>query len=549
MPSIQDLPLWAKCLIAPAIVLVTMLGMAGIAFVDLSQQEAGVAALNSDAFEKLHATMSATAAAADMHTELYHLTSAAANEADKAKIQATGERLLQRLAGIAPQMAGTAAQKFDHYADTARQVIDNTMLDAAYGVMMMGNAEQTFAELRSALREEAAQAGARRDSVAARLLAQLAQMRLVFLLLVAAGAVAALTSALLIARAISRPTLRLTRIMDALAGGDLGTEIPDQHRRDEIGAMAKAVEVFKEAMMRARQLATEQAEAAAAREQRAHKVEALAGRFEAVVGQLTGAVASAASEMVSTAGTMRTAADETEQRSATVATAAEQTSMNVQTVAAAAEELAQSVQEISRQVAQSVQIAGKAADDARASDATVQTLMAGSQKIGDVVTVIHNIASQTNLLALNATIEAARAGAAGKGFAVVASEVKALAMQTGKATEEIGGQIVQIQEATHHAVSMIRGITSTIAEINQIAAAIASAVEEQSSTTQEIARNVHQAAAGTQEVSSTIAGVKQTATQTGEAAGRVRQAAQHLSRQAGALSSEVDEFVTAVKAA
>jgi methyl-accepting chemotaxis protein len=196
-----------------------------------------------------------------------------------------------------------------------------------------------------------------------------------------------------------------------------------------------------------------------------------------------------------------------------------------------------------------VKIAGKAADDARASDATVQTLMDGSQKIGEVVTVIHDIASQTNLLALNATIEAARAGEAGKGFAVVASEVKALATQTGKATEEIGGQIVQIQEATHHAVSMIRGITSTIAEINQIAAAIASAVEEQSSTTQEIARNVHQAAAGTQEVSSTIVGVKQTATQTGEAAGRVRQAAQHLSHQAGALSSEVDEFVAAVKAA
>lgn len=548
MPSIRDLPLWAKSLIAPAVILVAMLAMAAIACVDLSRQEASVATLNSDAFEGLRSAMAATASAADVHTELYHLTSTAANETDKSKIEAMGKRLQGRLAAIAPQMQGTAVP-FAGYRKAAQAVIDNTILDAAYGVMMMGEAEQGFAQLRNTLNERSAQAQARRDSVAAGLFAQLTQMRLAFLVLVSVGAAVAVAAALLIARAISRPSQRLTRAMAALAEGDLTTEIPDQQRRDEIGAMAKAVGVFKQAMLNARQLAAEQADAAAAQQQRAHNVEALADAFETAISRLTGSLASAASAMESNAGTMLATAEQTEGRSATVAAAAEQTSANVQTVASATEELAASVQEISRQVAQSAKIAGKAVEDARASDATVQTLVAGSQKIGDVVTVIHNIASQTNLLALNATIEAARAGEAGKGFAVVASEVKALANQTGKATEEISGQIVQIQEATQQAVSMIRGITGTIGEINDIAAAIASAVEEQSSTTQEIARNVHQAAEGTQEVSSTISGVKQDATETGAAANHVLAAAKQLSHQALALTGEVDQFITAVKAA
>jgi methyl-accepting chemotaxis protein len=313
--------------------------------------------------------------------------------------------------------------------------------------------------------------------------------------------------------------------------------------------MAKAVQVFKETMIGARRLADEQTAAGKAREQRAAHVEALARDFESAIGKLTGAVASAAREMEATAGTMLTTADQTDQRSATVAVAAEQTSANVQTVATAAEQLAASVREISVQAAQSAKTAGKAVEDARHTDALVQTLMSGAQKIGEVVTIIHDIASQTNLLALNATIEAARAGDAGKGFAVVASEVKTLANQTGKATEEIRGQVVRIQEAVRLAVAAIQGITLTIGEIDHIAAGIASAVEEQGSTTQAIAHNVQQAAAGTQEVSNTIGGVKQAATDTGAAASKVLVAARQLSHQADALTGEVDRFVVEVRAA
>jgi len=549
MGSIRDLPLWAKSLVAPAVILAAMLAMAGIAFVDLGRQESDVAVLNSDAFEGLRTAMAASAAAADAETELYHLTSAAANETDKPKIAAMAARLRDRLAAIAPRMTGAAAPAFATYDKTARDVIDNTLLDAGYGVMMMGDAELAFGQLRTTLGAMSAQAEQRRDSVAAGLFAQLAQMRLAFVLLVAGGAAGAIVTALLIARAIARPTRRLTHTMAALAAGEVTTEIADLDRRDEIGAMAQAVAVFKQTMLGARRLADEQTATAAERERHARRIETLAGGFETVIGRLTGDLAQAASRLETTAGTMLIAADQTKGRAATVAAAVGQTSASVQTMASSAEALAQSVAEINRHVARSVTVAARASDDARSSDATVQTLLAGAQRIGDVVTVIRTIADQTNLLALNATIEAARAGEAGKGFAVVASEVKALATQTSKATEEIGGQIMQIQQATNQAVATIRGITGTIDEINQIAAAIASAVAEQGASTRSIAESVQQAAAGTAEVSGTIAEVNGTATETGAAATQVLDAATQLAGQSGALTSEVDRFIAAVKAA
>ena len=271
--------------------------------------------------------------------------------------------------------------------------------------------------------------------------------------------------------------------------------------------------------------------------------------FEVSVGHLVGSMASGSTQMQATASGMANTATRTNQQATTVAAAAEEASAGVQTAAAAAEELTASIHEISRQVAQSTKITGKAVEDARRTDTIVRALADGAQKIGDVVQLITGIAAQTNLLALNATIEAARAGDAGKGFAVVASEVKSLAGQTAKATEDIGAQIRQIQDATGEAVQAIKAIGATIEEVNTIASNIAAAVEEQGAATAEIARNVQQTAASTQEVTVTILGVSQAANEAGGAAEQVLGAASDLSRQAEQLTSEVSRFVAGIHAA
>lgn len=369
------------------------------------------------------------------------------------------------------------------------------------------------------------------------------------LVLAAAGLALGLVLAIFIARSILRPLMGMTAAMSRLATGDYAVEVPARDNTDEIGDMARAVEVFKQNGVEAVRLTAEQESASAAKQQRAAGLDTLTRAFELKAGELVGQVSAAATELQATAQSMTGTAGEATQQATTVAAAAEEASANVQTVAAAAEELASSITEISRQVAQSARVAGKAQADARRTDGVVQALAEGAQKIGEVVGLINNIAGQTNLLALNATIEAARAGDAGKGFAVVASEVKSLATQTAKATEEIARQIAQIQTATKDAVESIRSIGTTIGEISEIAGAIAAAVEEQGSATQEIARNVQQAATGTHEVSSNIVAVSQGANDTGAAATQVLGAAGELSRQAEQLRSEVGLYIMGVKAA
>ena len=350
-------------------------------------------------------------------------------------------------------------------------------------------------------------------------------------------------------RSIVPPILGMTGAMSRLAGGDHGVEIPATDKKDEIGLMAKAVLVFKENMIKAKELAAKEAEEIKVRMARAKRVEELTDRFDTDVSLVLKTVASASTELQTTATSMSGTAEETSRQATAVAAATEQAATNVQTVASATEELSSSVSEISRQVAQSAKIAQKAVEEATQTNATIQGLSDVAEKIGDVIKLINDIASQTNLLALNATIEAARAGDAGKGFAVVAAEVKNLASQTAKATDEIGAQIAAIQASSNQAVSAIKGIGATIVEINDIATSIASAVEEQSAATQDIARNVQQAAAGTTEVSANITGVTQAAGETGAAAQQVLSASGELSKQSETLRGQVETFLTQIKAA
>ncbi|SIS90787.1 methyl-accepting chemotaxis sensory transducer with Cache sensor [Insolitispirillum peregrinum] len=348
---------------------------------------------------------------------------------------------------------------------------------------------------------------------------------------------------------IAKPLNGLSQNMDRLSHGDSSITIEYTDSKSEIGAFARSLEVFRENAIERARMQERERQDELARGERAVRIESLCSTFDTSIHRLLATVSTSVQDLNQASQTLSSGAQETSAQSAAVATASEEASTNVQTVAAATEELYASVNEISRQVQNSSAIAAQAVQQAEATNRSMAGLTQAVGRIGEVVSLINDVANQTNLLALNATIEAARAGEAGKGFAVVANEVKSLANQTSRATDEIGQQISAVQQETSGAVDAIHAIVGTIEQISHIAAGIAAAVEEQGAATQEISRNVQEAAHGTDEVSRNIQGVSLAATHVGSAAGQVHGAAQELNREAVGLRQTVEEFLNGIRSA
>jgi methyl-accepting chemotaxis protein len=565
MNVFKNLGLASKTLVAPAVMLVALVAMAALAVTNASRQEDATHHLDAAIFEPLSRALETRDAATLFHARLFAFMSSAANENDAQKKEKDAAALAPELARVskmleslhadmsanpdaAARMAGIG-KTFQTYSDGARQAIDMAKMDAAYGVMLMGETHNQFVTLRRQFDDMSDAMQELRRADVARIFASMASARTTFIAVLCFATALSLLAAILVGRAISRPIVRLTAAMGTLAAGKWATDVPESDRRDEIGKMANAVTVFKQNGLANQQLRAQQQDEQEQKEKKRKIVEGHVAEFERDVTVALRALTAASTGLRSTSESLSATAEETGRQATAVAAASEEASTNVQTVASAAEELSASIAEIGTQATGSSQISRQAVEEAEKTTVLVQGLEAAAQKIGDVVKLISDIAGQTNLLALNATIEAARAGEAGKGFAVVASEVKNLATQTAKATEDIGGHITAIQGATRGAADAIGAIAKTIARINETASAIASAVEEQGAATREIAQNVQQASAGTHEVSSNIAGVTKAASETGESSGQVLSAAQNLAKDAETLRGRIDDFLAKVRAA
>lgn len=439
-------------------------------------------------------------------------------------------------------------KSFGRFSLSVEEVITLASIDQSMALDMMTNAESSYDVLAEMVKSFSAYAAESTAAVYGQAVGTAASVRMqyfavfgVFLLLGGAGMV-------VMARLISRPVQGLTAAMGKLAAGDTSVAVPSLANRDEIGAMARAVDVFRESMIRAVALEADQAALRQASAERAQRRERLTVAFDGSVERVLAGLLETVETVQEVSDRLSSNAEGTSGKASTVAGLAERAKAETAVVAAAAEQLGGSVDEIANQVSSTVAIAGQAVGSAQAASTSMHRLEAASGRIGEIVTLITHIAGQTNLLALNATIEAARAGDAGRGFAVVAGEVKALANQTSGATAEIAAQILEIQDIARDAVGSIRDIGLVIDKINAIVSEISGAVTSQSDATREIVRSIRQIADGNTHITDNIDDVSRAADGTGEMSKTMLETAEKLGRQTEMLRNEVSGFLANVRA-
>jgi methyl-accepting chemotaxis protein len=562
---IKNIGLSWKVQLAPAFLILVLVGVGVYALLALRSNQAAVDALVSGPVRQSELANELTATTWTAHAKLYRLAATAANEKDEKKVAAIAKEAsvaaarisdaLKAVEGAQDELKGEAFEKLKAavagYLKQSKNAIEMADGDAGSALMFIKGAERNFADIEKLTDDLITRSSDSKDREIARAGIKLERQQLTLTAVLLVVAFVGIVVSFLIGRNISRPVVAMSKAMRELAVGNFEVQLPGLDRRDEVGQMAHAIQDFKvQAVAKAERETAEREEKnrelAAARRAELHN---LAERFETAVGDIIENVGSASNELENSAVILTKSSAATQQLSTVVAAASEETSTNVQSVASATEEMAGSINEIGRQVTDSNRITNEAVHQAQKTDARIAELSLAASRIGDVTKLITTIAEQTNLLALNATIEAARAGDAGRGFAVVAQEVKALAAQTAKATSEISTQIAGMQAATQDSVLAIKEISGTIGRVSEIAAAIAAAIEEQGAATQEIARNVQQAALGTTQVATNIADVNRGAGDTGLASSQVLSSAQLLSNENKRLKSEVVKFLATVRAA
>jgi methyl-accepting chemotaxis protein len=562
---IKNLGLSWKVLLAPAFLILVLIGVGAYALLALRSNQTAVDALVSGPVRQSELANDLTTTAWISHAKLYRLAATASNETDEKKVAAFAKEASAAIAKISDAVKAVEAAQggvksegleklkvaVAGYLKQSKNAIEMADGDAGSALMFIKGAERNFTDIEKLTDDLITRSADSKDREIARAGMRLEQQQLTLTCVLLVVAFAGIVVSFLIGRSISRPVLAMSKALRELALGNFDVHLPGLSRGDEVGQMAHAIQEFKvQAIAKAERETSEREEKsrelAVARRVELHS---LAENFETAVGNIIEKVGAASSELESSAVILTKSSAATQQLSTVVASASEETSSNVQSVAAATEQMAGSIGEIGRQVAESNRIANEAVNQAEKTDARIAELSLAAGRIGDVTQLITTIAEQTNLLALNATIEAARAGEAGRGFAVVAQEVKALAAQTAKATSEISTQIAGMQTATQDSVLAIKEISGTIGRVSEIAAAIAAAIEEQGAATQEIARNVQQAAVGSTQVANSIADVNRGAGDTGSASSQVLSSAQLLSDENKRLKAEVVKFLATVRAA